>query len=165
MNSARTLQVSAQAEREIVMTRSFDAPREMVFDALTKPELLKRWLHGPDGWMLETCEVDLRVGGQIRYVWRKHTGAEMGMRGTFREIDAPRRIVSTELFDEDWTQGEVISTQELAEESGVTTLTNTLHYSSREARDNVLKSGMERGVAASYDRLARIVLPSRLAVP
>jgi uncharacterized protein YndB with AHSA1/START domain len=147
------LRVTTPTDREIVMTRVFDAPRNLVFDAHTKPELLKRWLHGPDGWLLTVCEIDLKVGGKYRYVWHHADGREMGMGGVYREIVSPERLVSTELFDEDWTGGEVLGTLTLMEHSGRTTLTQTLLYPSKEIRDNVLKSGMERGVAASYDRL------------
>jgi len=151
------LQVTTPTEREIVMSRVFDAPRSRVFDALTKPELLKCWCYGPDGWSLVVCEVDLRVGGTYRFVLRGIDGAEMGLGGVYREIKPPEKIVNTELFDEDWTGGETLSTTVLTEEGGKTTLTNTVGYSSREARDAALKSGMTRGVAASYDRLAELL--------
>jgi uncharacterized protein YndB with AHSA1/START domain len=153
MASTGKLNVTTRADREIVMTRVFDAPRELVFDAWTRPELVKRWLHGPDGWLLSECEIDLRVGGKYRYVWRHTDGREMGMGGVYREIVPPERLVATELFDEDWTGGETIGTLMFTEEAGKTTLTQTLLYSSREARDGVLKTGMAHGVAASYDRL------------
>ena len=153
MKNKYTLAMSAQGERELVMTRTFDAPRDLVFDAMTKPELLRRWLFGPTGWTMTVCEVDLRVGGKYRYEWRKDDGTEMGMGGVYREIVRPSRIVTTELFDQDWTGGEASSIAVLEEKSGTTTLTTTMLYASRESRDAVLKSGMERGVAAGYDRL------------
>ena len=158
MASTGKLIVTTPTDREIVMTRVFDAPRNLVFDALTKPELVKRWLWGPDGWTMPVCEIDLRVGGKYRYVWRHADGREMGMGGVYREIVPPERVVSTELFDEDWTGGEVLGTLVLREQGGKTTLTQTLLYPSQEVRDNVLKSGMERGVAASYDRLDDVFL-------
>lgn len=154
----RKLNVSKQGEREIVMTREFDAPRAIVFDALTKPELIKRWLLGPPGWSMPVCEVDLKVGGAYRYVWRKDSdGTTMGMGGVFREIEPPQRIVNTELFDEPWYPGEAIVTNSLAERGKVTTLTLSILYQSAEARDAVLKSGMEQGVAVSYDRLEEML--------
>ena len=153
MKSTYTLAIAAQGERELVMTRTFDAPRDLVFDAMTKPELLRRWLFGPTGWTMTVCEVDLRVGGKYRYEWRKDDGTEMGMGGVYREIVRPSRIATTELFDQDWTGGEASSIAVLEEKSGTTTLTTTMLYASRESRDAVLKSGMERGVAAGYDRL------------
>ncbi len=154
MAATGNLKVTAHSEREIVMTRVFDAPRSLVFEAYTKPELLKRWMFGPDGWSLAVCEIDLKVGGKYRYVWRHADGSEMGMGGVYREIVPPERVVCTELFDEDWTGGEALGTIVLTEKDGKTTLTQTMRYASKEARDNVLKSGMEQGLGASYDRLA-----------
>ena len=148
-----TLKVEARGEREIVMTRVFDAPRRLVFDAFTKPELLKRWLTGPPGWTLAVCEIDLRVGGSLRYMWRGPAGEEMGMRGVFREITPPDRIVGTEKFDQAWYPGEAVGTVVLTEQGGKTTLTQTIVYESREARDIVLKSPMEQGLGMSYDHL------------
>jgi uncharacterized protein YndB with AHSA1/START domain len=142
-------------EREIAMTRVFDAPRHLVFDAWTKPELLKRWLLGPPGWSMVVCEIDLRVGGSYRYVWRHERGGkDMGMGGEYREAVPPERLVATERFDDPWYRGEAVGTMTFVEEGGRTTLTQTLLYETREARDGVLESGMERGVEASYDRLA-----------
>lgn len=152
------LQVTAAGEREIVMTRVFDAPRQLLFDALTKPELLKRWLLGPDGWTLDVCEMDLRVGGAYRFVWRRaSSGTEMGMGGVFREIVPPERVAATELYDNPWYAGEALVTQSLVEEGGKTTLTVTLRYESREVRDSVLQTPMKEGVATSYDRLADLL--------
>ena len=97
------LQITTPKENEVVMTRVFNAPRPLVFDCWTKPELVKRWMLGPDGWTFAVCEIDLRVGGGYRFVWRNPDGAVMGMRGTYREIAAPERLVDAQLFDEDWT--------------------------------------------------------------
>jgi uncharacterized protein YndB with AHSA1/START domain len=152
------VKVATQGDREIVMTRVFDAPRTLVFDAFTKPELIKRWLLGPPGWSMPVCEVDLKVGGKYRYVWRKDGAqTEMGMGGVFREVVATRRLVATERFDESWYPGEGVGTTEFVEKGGKTTLTQTMLYESREAREAVLKSGMESGVIASYDRLADVL--------
>ena len=157
MKSLGNFTISTPTDCEIVMTRAFSAPRTLVFDALTKPELLKRWLFGPDGWSLPICEVDLRVGGAYRYVWRHTNGNEMGMGGVYREIVPPARIVATELFDDAWYPGEALGTQDLAEQGGKTTLTITMRYESQEARDGILKSGMADGMAAGYDRLAEVL--------
>jgi uncharacterized protein YndB with AHSA1/START domain len=157
MQNTGTLKMTAPRDREIVMIRVFDAPRTLVFDAFTKPELVKRWLLGPPGWSMPVCEIDLKVGGAYRYVWRHADGREMGMGGVYREIVPQERLVCTELFDEAWYPGEALITTTLAEKDGRTTLTTTMLYVSREARDSVLKSGMERGVAASYDRLAELL--------
>lgn len=102
MKSAGNLKVAALSDREIVMTRVFDAPRNLVFDAYTKPELLKRWLGVFGGWTMAVCEVDLRVGGSYRWVWRGADGTNMGVRGIYREIVPPERLVNTEKFDEAW---------------------------------------------------------------
>jgi len=156
MNPGR-LKLTTPTDREIVMTRVFDAPRKLVFDAMTKPELLKRWFFGPSGWSLEVCEIDLRVGGGYRYVWRGRGGTEMGMRGVYREVVPPERIVQTEAFDKSWYPGEAVGTLVLVERDGKTTLTMTVLYDSRETRDAVLKTPMERGVAMGYDRLAELL--------
>jgi uncharacterized protein YndB with AHSA1/START domain len=157
MKNAGTLKVTTPTDREIVMTRHFDAPRTLLFDALTKPELLKRWSLGPPGWSLEVCETALNVGATYRFVWRGPDGTEMGMRGVCREIVPPERIVATEKFDEAWYPGEARVTTVLVEQGGKTTLTLTVLYESREARDAVLKTPMEQGVAAGYDRLAELL--------
>ena len=108
MNDARKLVVSAHGEREIVMTRMFDAPRGLVFKAYTTPELVRRWLLGPEGWSMPVCEIDLKVGGRYRFLWRHADGQEMGMGGVYREVIAPERLVSTEVFDQSWYEGEGI---------------------------------------------------------
>jgi uncharacterized protein YndB with AHSA1/START domain/effector-binding domain-containing protein len=155
---AGTLKVAAPGDREIVMTRDFDAPRALVFDAFTKPELVKRWLLGPPGWSMPVCEIDLRVGGRYRYVWKKESkDTSMGVSGVYREVSPPARLVHTERFDESWYPGEAVITTEFAETPAGTSVTMTMLLESREARDGVLKSGMESGVAVSYDRLAEIL--------
>ena len=152
-----TLKVIARGDREIVMTRAFDAPRSLVFEAMTKPELLKRWFGVMPGWSLDVCEVDLRVGGKYRYLWRGPDGVTMGMRGVYKEIVVPERIVSTEQFDEAWYPGGAVGTLVLREEGGRTMMTTTVLYDTREARDAVLKSPMEQGVAAGYNNLEELL--------
>jgi uncharacterized protein YndB with AHSA1/START domain len=151
MKNTGTLQVTTPTDREIVLTRVFDAPRSLVFDAFTKPELLKRWF-GPHGWSLVVCEVDLRVGGTFRFILRGPDGTDMGMRGVYREIMPPERSVHMESFDD--YPGESQVTTVLVEQGGRTTLTATVLYPSQEVRDAVIKSGMEHGAAESYDKLA-----------
>ena len=152
MAKSGALTVAAQGDRDIVMTRTFNAPRHMVWEAYTKPELLKRWLLGPDGWYFIQCDVDLRVGGKYRYVWKNdEKNQTLGLGGEYREIKAPAKLVCTEAFDD--FPGEAVSTLELAEHNGVTTLINTVRSPSREARDGMLQTGMEKGVGRSYDRL------------
>ena len=158
MNNPGNLKLTTRGDREIVITRAFDAPRKLVFDAFTRPELVKQWLLGPDDWSMPVCEIDLKVGGKYRYVWRRDKdGTEMGMGGVYREIVAPERVVATEKFDQSWYPGEAVGTLVLSEQGGKTTLTQTILYESRQARDSVLKSGMEKGVVASYDRLANLL--------
>jgi uncharacterized protein YndB with AHSA1/START domain len=159
MKNPPTLNVTTPTDREIVITRVFDAPRTLVFDAMSKADLLKRWLFGPPGWSMVVCENDLRVGGTFRHVWRGPDGSEMAMRGIYREVDPPERIVRTESFEFgcESQAGEQLATLVLTEQGGKTTLTLTLLYPSKEARDATIASGMERGVAASYDRLAALL--------
>lgn len=155
--STGQMTLTAAGDNEIVITRVFDAPRQRVYDAYTKPTLLRRWLTGPPGWELAVCEVDLTVGGKYRYVWRGPDGAEMGMGGVHREVVPPERLVCTQLFDQDWTGGEAVGTLVLAEKNGRTTLTNTIRYATPEGRDAALKTPMEQGMAMTYDRLAAVL--------
>jgi len=158
MATPGALTVAANGERELVMKRVLNAPRKMVFDAFTKPELVKRWLLGPDGWSMPVCEIDLKVGGKYRYVWKHmENGTEMGMGGVYREIVVPERVVATEQFDQAWYTGQAVGTLVLTEHEGKTTITQTMLYDSRATRDAVLQSPMESGVAASYNRLEQIL--------
>src|SRR5713226_9895512 len=147
MKNLGTMTLTTSGDRGVVVVRVFDAPRHLVWDAMTKPELLKRWLFGPPGWSMEVCEMDLKVGGAYRWVWRGPDGVQMGMGGVHREVVPPERLVCTQLFDEDWTGGEAVGTIVLTERDGKTTLTNTILYSSRAARDAVLQTPMEQGMA------------------
>jgi uncharacterized protein YndB with AHSA1/START domain len=156
MLNTGTLKVATSGDRAIVMTREFEAPAVLVFDAFSNPALLPRWF-GPRGWSLAICEVDLRVGGAWRFVLRGPDGAEMGMRGTYQEIERPLRSVHTEIFDDFADAGESVVTAVFAEEGGKTTMTAIVEYGSREVRDAVLASGMEHGAAESYDKLAELL--------
>lgn len=138
------------------MIRDFAAPRRLVFDALTKPELLVRWF-GARGWRLVECEVDLRVGGSWRFVSHGPEGATLAHGGVYREIVTPGRLVYTEVFDGQSYPGESLVTQQLAERHGVTTLTSTILYPSPEARDHALSTPMERGVGQAYGRLDELL--------
>jgi uncharacterized protein YndB with AHSA1/START domain len=153
MKNAAKLQITTPSDRELAMIRSFDAPRGLVWDAWTKPELLKQWLGVRGGWTFAVCEVDLKVGGKYRYVWRGPSGAEMGMGGVFREVAKPERLVATEKFDESWYEGDAMDTTTFVERGGKTTVTTTVRYASKAVRDAVLKSPMESGVAESYNKL------------
>ena len=160
MKDTGKLIVTTPTDREIVMTRVFAAPRNLVFDAWTNPELVRRWLLGPPGWTMPVCEIDLRVGGAYRFEWLGQDGTVMGMGGVYREIVIPERIVNTQLFDRDWTGGETLGTLLLTEQGGKTTLTNKVLYSSREARDGALRTRMAEGVEAGYARLDEILVSS-----
>lgn len=151
------LEVRAEGENAVVIARSFAAPRDLVFDCWTKPHFVKQWLTGPEGWSFLVCEIDLKVGGQYRYVWQNTEGATMGMTGTLKEIVKPEKLVSSEIFDEDWTGGEALVTALFTSEDGSTRVTQTVVYSSAEAREGALASGMTEGMEAGYQRLERVL--------
>jgi uncharacterized protein YndB with AHSA1/START domain len=153
----KTLTVSTPSDREIALTRVFNAPRPLVFDALTKPGLVKRWMLGNMGASMPVCEIDLRVGGAYRFVWRNPDGSEMAMMGVYREIARPERIVNTQRFDTPWLPGEFVLTTMLIESGGKTMFTSTTLFDSQDTRDKMLKSGMESGASASYDRLEAVL--------
>ena len=155
MTDSKNFSVVASGERDIVITRDFNAPRRLVFEAYTKPELLKRWLLGPPGWEMISCEAAAKVGDRYRYVWRHADGKQFGMGGLCREFVPPERLVCTENMD--GYPSESLVTTVLVEQRGITKLTTTASYVTREIRDMALKSGMERGVAASYNRLDEIL--------
>ena len=155
MTDTGNLKITTPTDREIVMTRTFHAPRQLVFEAMTQPGLLKRWLLGPPGWEMTECQLAGKVGGAYRWAWRHTDGQTMSLGGVFREWAPPARSVCTQVME--GVPGETLVTSVLAEQGGKTTLTTTVLYASREARDAALKSGMEHGVAASYDRLAELL--------
>lgn len=159
MSESGTLNIATPTDREIEITRAFTAPREQVWKAVTEPGLIIRWCSGPPGWEMTVCENDLSVGGTVRYEWRGPDGAAMAMRGVYQEVQPPTRIVRTAAFEFgcDAQAGEQREQLELTEEGGRTILTLTLLFPSREARDATIASGMEQGLAASYDRLDQIV--------
>jgi uncharacterized protein YndB with AHSA1/START domain len=163
MPPKRTLQVTLPSDLEIAMTRVFDAPRTLVWDAYTQPARVKRWLGVMQGWSLPVCEIDLRVGGRCRYQWRGPAGEQMGMTGTFLEVTPPQRIVQTENYDDAWYPGEATGTLVLAEKSKQTTLTLTVRYGSKATRDGALKSPMAEGVGAGWDALEALLSSSPLA--
>jgi uncharacterized protein YndB with AHSA1/START domain len=147
--------IEAIGDLETVITRRFDAPAHLVFEAWTTPGLVRRWW-GYESQPLVVCEIDLRVGGSWRYVTRDDvTGTEMGWSGEFREVVPCARIVSTEVFD-DHPSGQTLNTVTFAERDGVTTLTICVLHSSRANRDAQVASGMERGLQHGLDRLERL---------
>ena len=145
------LTVTVPTDWEVAVTRVFDAPRRLVFEAWTSPEHVPHWMLGPEGWTMPVCEINLRVGGAWHFVWRRTNGTEMGMHGVYREIKPPERLVSTESWGGDWP--ETLNTLVLSEEGGKTTATLTILYPSKEARDAALQTGMKDGLAPTFDRL------------
>ena len=149
-NSGETT-LTTPSDREAAMTRVFDAPRELVFEAWTSPEHVPHWLLGPEGWEMPVCEIDLRPGGSWRYVWRRADGTEMEMDGDFNDVAPPERIVNTERWGGDWP--ETVNTVAFTEEDGRTTVTITVLYPSQEARDAAIGTGMADGADESFARL------------
>ena len=151
--------VAAFGDKSIRMTRSFRAPKAMVFKAWTTPDLLRQWLLGPgDAWTMPVCDVDLRVGGGYRFQWKNDTDwSALGMRGEYLEIIPNERIVSTERFDESWYPGGAVIVMTFVETNGITVVTQDIEYDSAEARDGVLRSPMESGVRESYRRMERLL--------
>jgi len=147
----RQVQEPEDFEPVVVMTHEVAAPRQLVFDAWTKPEHVPRWMLGPDGWTMPVCEIDLRPGGRWHFVWRQADGSEMEMRGEYREVAPPGRLVSTESWGGDWP--ETLNTLDLVERDGRTTITETVLYPSVAARDAALATGMKDGMAMSFARL------------
>lgn len=142
-------------DTQVVITRVVEAPRRLVFDVFTRAEHLPNWMTGPEGWTLPVCEVDLRPGGSWHYVFRKSDGTEMDMRGSYREVKPPERVVSTERWGPEWP--ETVNTLEFTEKGGLTKVTMTITYPSKEARDAALQTGMKDGIETSYARMDRYV--------
>jgi uncharacterized protein YndB with AHSA1/START domain len=151
-NEVSATTFSMPSDREFAATRVFDAPRRLVFEVHTNPEHVRNWMLGPDGWTMPVCEIDLRPGGAWHFVWRRADGTEMGMRGVYKEVVPPEKLVTTESWGADWP--ETINTVTLSEKDGKTTLTMTILYPSKEARDAATKTGMTDGMTKSFDRLA-----------
>lgn len=151
------VKVAPKGTREILITRSFNAPRVLVFDAFSKPAMVKQWLHGPPGWTMTTCRIDLRVGGKYRYAWRNHTGDTMAIAGEYTEVSRPERIVNTERFEPAWYDGDALATMVLTEKAGGTLMRLTARYASKKTRDEILASPMEGGLEFSYERLDQLL--------
>jgi len=148
--------VTTPSDTEIHMTRLFDAPRDLVFEAMTKPEHIREWWGRlGEGYSVPVCEVDFRIGGQWRFV-NRHPRGDAAFHGEYREIAAPERVVFTEIF-EAFPDTVSVVTSMLTEEEGKTRLTVTVRYPSIEVRNAVVESGMARGAGISYDRLEDLV--------
>jgi len=157
MTDPGKLTLAVPTDREIVLARAFEAPRGLVFEAFTRPALLERWLRGPPRSCLVVCDVDLRVGGAYRFVWRLPDGGDMGVGGVYREVARPERTVHTERFDRPAYPGEALVTLSLAESGGRTTARTTIRYESRQARDLALRSGKQVAFAADFPRLDEVL--------
>ena len=151
-----SFKVTTPSEQEIRLERLFDAPRHLVFEAMTKPEHVKRWWGRlGEGYSVPVCEIDLRPGGKWRFV-NRHPGGEVAFYGEYREITPPSRLVFTEIFEQ-FPDSVSVVTSEFTEEGGKTRLTATVRYPSKEVRDMVLGSGMAKGAGISYDLLDDLV--------
>lgn len=148
-----TTTFTTPTDRELVATRIFDAPSDKIWDAHTKPEYVRNWMLGPEGWTLPVCEMDLRPGGAWHFVWRQADGNEMEMRGEFREVKRPERLVRTEEWGGDWS--ETLNTLVLTEQDGKTRLVTTVLYPSKDEREKAIGTGMKEGWSQSYDRLEK----------
>jgi uncharacterized protein YndB with AHSA1/START domain len=148
----QTAEVATPSDLEIQVTRTFDAPARIVFEYFTKPELVSKWLLGPPDWSMPVCKIDLAVGGRYEYVWRNDTtGMQFGARGEYLEVVVPERLVHRERMD--GADGEALCTAAFTESGERTTLTMTIRFETKAARDEALESGMTGGMSASYDRL------------
>jgi uncharacterized protein YndB with AHSA1/START domain len=155
-----TFKVTTPGDTEIQMTRLFDAPPALVFEAMSRPEHVKRWWGClGDGYSVPVCEIDLRVGGHWRFV-NRHPKGEAAFHGEYKEIVPPRRVVFTEIFEDFPDVVSVVST-DLIEEDGKTRMNVSVRYPSREVRDMVVATGMARGAGISYDRLDDLVVELR----
>jgi uncharacterized protein YndB with AHSA1/START domain len=151
-----SFQVTTVSDREIRMTRLFDAPRELVFEAMTKPEHVKRWWGRlGEGYSVPVCEIDLREGGKWRFV-NAHPKGEATFYGEYKELAPPGRIVFTEIFAP-YPDSVSVVTATLVQEGNKTRFTAVVKYPSLEVRDMVLATGMAKGAATSYDRLEELV--------
>src|SRR4029450_9683268 len=156
-------QVTLPSDREVKVTRSFKAPRALVYKAYTDPTLVQRWLLGPPGWSMPVCEMDVRVGGRYRWRWRSdQDGSEFGFAGTFREVQPTSRLVHTEAYDPGTVGGgypgnDAIVTVSFTEEAGVTTVTSLIDFGSKETRDAAMATGMTDGMEQSYQLLDQVL--------
>jgi uncharacterized protein YndB with AHSA1/START domain len=156
-------QVTMPSDREVQVTRSFRAPRALVYRAYTEPQLVRQWLLGPPGWSMPVCEMDVRVGGSYRWRWRSEEGGnEFGFAGTFREVQPPAKLVHTEAYDpgtvgEGEPGGEAIVTVTFVEEGPVTTVSTLIDFGSKETRDAAVATGMTDGMEQSYQRLEGVL--------
>jgi uncharacterized protein YndB with AHSA1/START domain len=156
-------QVTMPSDREVKVTRSFRAPRALVYRAYTEPQLVRQWLLGPPGWSMPVCEMDVRVGGNFRWRWRSEDGGnEFGFTGTFREVQPSSKLVHTEAYDpgtvgDGYPGNDAIVTVTFVEDGGFTTVTTLIDFGSKEARDAAVATGMTDGMEQSYQLLDRLL--------
>ena len=156
-------QVTMPSDREVKVTRSFRAPRALVYRAYTEPQLVRQWLLGPPGWSMPVCEMDVRVGGNFRWRWRSEDGGnEFGFTGTFREVQPSSKLVHTEAYDPGTVGGghpgnDAIVTVTFVEDGGFTTVTTLIDFGSKETRDAAVATGMTDGMEQSYQLLDRLL--------
>jgi uncharacterized protein YndB with AHSA1/START domain len=155
---AEKAQVSLPSDRQVKVVRTFNAPRALVYRAYTEPKLLQRWMLGPPGWTMPVCEMDVRPGGKYRWRWRSNeNGQEFGFTGVFREVEAPAKLVHTQLYDPGDVGGdmggEALIVLELVESAGATTVTSVMDFGSKEARDAAMSTGMTDGMEMSHQLL------------
>jgi uncharacterized protein YndB with AHSA1/START domain len=161
--------VSLPSDREVSVTRSFRAPRALVYKAYTDPSLVQRWLLGPPGWSMPVCEMDVRVGGRYRWRWRSDkNGREFGFSGTFREVVPQSKLVHSEAYDpgtvaDDFPSDDALVTVTFTEEGGVTTVRSLIDFGSKDARDAAMATGMTDGMEQSYELLDRLLDDTRSA--
>jgi len=158
--SLKELQISTPTDTTIVLTRSFDAPRPLVWEAMFAPDKMRRWMLPPPGWTMTTCECDPRVGGALEVAWKsEEADPAMTLRGVFTEVVLHNRIVHTETMalGSGQTIGCLVEQHEFSEEGGVTTMRITQTYASKEARDGAIGSGMDQGMEACYRQLETLL--------
>jgi uncharacterized protein YndB with AHSA1/START domain len=153
--AANKLTVTLPSDRELLLTRVFDAPRDLVWETMTNPEYVKRWWCCMEGFTMPVCEIDLRVGGTYRYLMIAPDGSEVGFRGEYKEIVAPSRVVHTEIFDP-FPDSPALVTLTLEERGGKTYYQSRVLHTTKEARDMHVQSGMEQGAGMALDRLEAI---------
>ncbi|MFN3462758.1 MAG: SRPBCC family protein [Terricaulis sp.] len=154
------IEVTQPSDREVRVVRTFKAPRQLVWDAHTKPELVQKWMLGPPGWSMPVCEMDVRAGGAYKWRWRSdEDGKQFGFHGTFTEVNAPTKLVHDEYYDAGDVGGDMPSnepaviTLELSESNRVTTLVCTMKFASKDSRDGAVSTGMTDGMEMGYVRL------------
>ena len=170
MMTPSTAQVSMPSDHQVSVSRSFQAPRDLVYQAYTDPQLFRRWCGALPGWTMPVCEMDVRVGGKFRWAWRsEEDGQQFGFHGEYRKVEAPGRIVHTEVYDPGTVggsmteSGEAVIDVSFKERDGVTTVVTVMDYGSKEARDAAVATGMTDGMEQSYQLLDELLAENAVA--